>query len=209
MEIIDLRNESFVCNNVPRYPQKVSGAAGGLISGNIPMICSGSNGYLPDEDYRKCFALKDKKWKHVANLQTARNHMASVVLNGKLLLSGGWIKWRQATKSSELVSEDKSTFTFDLPQPLAHHCIVKINESTILITGAQRGRPSMKSIFENVETGEFTSGPNFNQTRQHGHGCGKFIFKGKPYAIVAFGRVKSVEVLDLQNIEKGWKIIGT
>ena len=82
-EIVDLKNESFVCNKVPQFPQKVLGAAGGLIQGNIPLICGGYNGYLPKDDYKKCYALKNKKWKHVTNLHEARQFMGS----GKLSVS--------------------------------------------------------------------------------------------------------------------------
>ena len=215
-----MKNESFVCNKVPKYPQKVTGAAGGLIQGNIPMICSGYNGYLPKDDYKKCYALKNKKWKHVTNLHVARFFMGSgsVVLKGKLLISGGATgpiikRCRKRcpnlhTTSSELVSEHSSAFTSNLPQKLAMHCNIKINETTILITGNRLSwGGGWKSTFQNVETGQFIQGPRFKQVRTHGHGCGKFTFKGKTYAIVAYGSSHSVEILDLQNIDQGWKII--
>ena len=105
------------------------------------------------------------------------------------------------TTSSELVSEHSSAFTSNLPQKLAMHCNIKINETTILITYG------WKSTFQNVETGQFKQGPSFKQFRTHGHGCGKFTFKGKTYAIVAYGSSRSVEILDLQNTDLGWKII--
>ena len=74
-----MKNESFVCNKVPQYPQKVLGAAGGLIQGNVPLICSGFNGYLPKDDYKKCYALKNKKWKHVKNLHEARAYQVYIL----------------------------------------------------------------------------------------------------------------------------------
>ena len=81
------------------------------------------------------------------------------------------------------------------------HCNIKINETTILITGNRLSwGGGWKSTFQNVETGQFIQGPRFKQVRTHGHGCGKFTFKGKTYAIVAYGSSHSVEILDLQNI---------
>ena len=146
-------------------------------------------------------------------------HSGSVVLKGKLLISGGVTgpirkKCRKGcpelhTTSSELVSEHSSAFTSNLPLKLAMHCNIKINETTILITGGRLVRGGgYKSTFQNVETGRFIEGPRFKNLRSHGHGCGKFTFKGKTYALVAFGRLNSVEILDLENIDKGWKIIG-
>ena len=76
-EIVDLKNESFVCNKVPQFPQKVLGAAGGLIQGNIPLICGGFNKDLPKEVYKKCYALKNKKWKHVTSLHESRQESGS------------------------------------------------------------------------------------------------------------------------------------
>ena len=80
------------------------------------------------------------------------------------------------------------------------HCNIKINETTILITGGRLVRGGgYKSTFQNVETGRFIEGPRFKNLRSHGHGCGKFTFKGKTYALVAFGRLNSVEILDLEK----------
>ena len=132
----------------------------------------------------------------------------SVVLKGKLLISGGDGSNRRRFISSELVSEHDSTYTNRLPRRLAMHCNIKINETTILITGGQNRGFSKRSTFQNVETGRFIEGPRFKNLRSHGHGCGKFTFKGKTYALVAFGRLNSVEILDLQKIDKGWNIIG-
>ena len=127
-------------------------------------------------------------------------HSGSVVLKGKLLISGGDGSNRRRFISSELVSEHDSTYTNRLPRRLAMHCNIKINETTILITGGRLVRGGgYKSTFQNVETGRFIEGPRFKNLRSHGHGCGKFTFKGKTYALVAFGRLNSVEILDLEK----------
>ena len=72
-----MKNESFVCNKVPKYPQKVLGAAGGLIQGNIPLICGGKE---PKDDSKKCYALKNKTWKHVISLHEPRAISGSGIL---------------------------------------------------------------------------------------------------------------------------------
>ena len=75
-----MKNESFACNKVPHYPLKVHGPAGGLIQGNIPLICSGFYGRLRLDDSKKCYALKNKKWKHVTSLHERRLYSGSGIL---------------------------------------------------------------------------------------------------------------------------------
>ena len=91
-------------------------------------------------------------------------HLGSVVLKGKLLISGGYGTKARVFISSELVSEHDSAYTKRLPRKLAQHCNIKINETTILITGGQSDN-TWRSTFQNVETGRFWEGPIFKHGR--------------------------------------------
>ena len=52
-EIIDLENPDNVCDNIADYPIEMASGFGGLLNGNMPLICSGFNpdvgGYSLDE----------------------------------------------------------------------------------------------------------------------------------------------------------------
>ena len=43
-EVIDLSPNKKVCDPIPPFPLKLSGAFGGLFNGNLPTVCTGSDG---------------------------------------------------------------------------------------------------------------------------------------------------------------------
>ena len=203
VEIIDLKNPSSTCANLPNFPIQTSNIAGaGIVKDNVPMICT---------SYHGCYALKPKKWTKAANLKINRGHASkgNVVLDGKLYISGGLFRGK-AQKSSELVSTKESIFGPELPKNLFHHCTIKLNETTILITGGQtkidkQSVFSNDTIFQNVITGKVSFGPQFNKKKIK-HKCGKFSFEGKTYALTTSSGT-DMEVLDLENPQDGWQVI--
>ena len=217
VEIVDLKNETFTCNAnyLAKFPVKTSNIAGaGVIQGNIPMICT---------SYHGCYALKHKKWNHVVKLKKNRGSSSrgNVVLDGKLYISGG-ISTRKPQKSSELISSKTSISGPTLPQILFGHCTIKLNDSTILITGGSsstsrkvKDQQNYSSTFQNIASGQVSLGPKFNEPRFK-HKCAKFNFDGKTYALVTYSGTDSsnyenpslnMEVLDMDSPRKGWKVI--
>ena len=74
-----------------------------------------------------CIVVKLKK-------NRGSSSRGNVVLDGKLYISGG-ISTRKPQKSPELISSKTSISGPTLPQILFGHCTIKLNDSTILITG--------------------------------------------------------------------------
>ena len=216
VEIVDLKNESFTCHftNLAKFPIKTSNIAGAGVIQGLPMICT---------SYHGCYALKHKQWSHVVNLKMNRggSSRGNVILDGKLYISGGIFK-RQPQKSSELISSQTSIFGPALPQILFGHCIIKVNESTILITGGSssssrqvKDQDNYSSTFQNIASGQVNPGPKFNVPR-FAHKCAKFNFGGKTYALVTYPGTHSskyenpsltMEVLNLDSPDQGWKVI--
>ena len=201
-EIIDLYNASFVCKGLPNYPKKCFNPEGGLVE-NQPLICGG---YFRGAQ-KSCFSLTKTGWKQTASLSTSRYLMGrgSIIFKNQLLLHGGGGGHR-APKTSELASPDTVNKSFNLPIALYRHCNIKINESTILITGGHP-RGSKKSFFQNLKTGDWIEGPEMLVSRRS-HGCAKFKFEGRPIAITAGGKGnigRSVEWFDLGQPQKGWQ----
>ena len=136
-------------------------------------------------------------------------------MNGKLLISGGVTtrvkpKSKQL-KSSELVSSKTIINGPDLPEQVSGHCIIKVNESVLLITGGyhrnDRTNGYQKTTFLDVKTGQVVAGPRLKE-RRYIHRCATFQFEGRNFALVAYGHhSSSVEVLDLEDTQNGWIVI--
>ena len=114
------------------------------------------------------------------------------------------------TRSTLLISTKGSENGPDLPKTLLYFCNIKVNETTILITGGIGGRS--KSTFQNMVTGQSVPGPRLQKPRSN-HVCGAFEFKGISLALVADGGGTSsdnIEVLDLSDVKQGgWMKIPT
>ena len=87
--IIDPKNADFVCDNFPDYPIEKGYGVGGLVEGNIPLICGGLGG-LDFRDVRQCFMLVSRQWKESGSMDRGRSNMGvgNEVISKKLLLSG-------------------------------------------------------------------------------------------------------------------------
>ena len=136
-------------------------------------------------------------------------------MNGKLLISGGVKTGKpKQLKSSELVSSEVIINGPDLAEQVSGHCNIKVNETVILITGGYNGykisnrrNSYQKTTFLNVKTGQVVPGPKLKE-RRYIHRCATFQFKGKTFALVAYGHhSSSVEILDLDDTQNGWKVI--
>ena len=87
-KIIDLKEDKLVCS-LPDFPIQMAYGVGGIVDGEIPMICGGWNGVTI---FKLCYKLVDKTWKEAGILQSGKTEMGTgnIVINGSLLLSGGY-----------------------------------------------------------------------------------------------------------------------
>ena len=211
-EIIDVEDPNFSCTKVDPFPETLVGATGGLMNGQIPFICGGSD----DDTYSKdCYQLTDTgSWARDqrATLSIPRGGVGTgtVVLNNSLILTGGYSGLGYLA-SIEMLSPNATaqTLSVQLPTGTGSHCQVSWDSETFLVIGGFDDF-SDKTYFINVKTQQRTNGPYLN-TARYDHGCGEIQLKnGKAYIIVTGGHywnyLRSTEVLDKSNVGQGWQI---
>ena len=91
-------------------------------------------------------------------------------------------------KRTEYISLNNTRNGIDMPITISNHCIVKINETTILSIGGD-GFASLtfaKTMYFNHETQDWTLGPEMKVARTQ-HSCGKVVIEGASVIVVAGG----------------------
>ena len=122
-------------------------------------------------------------------------------------------------KSIEIIDENgsHSNKSTELPWEFYNHCSIKLNQTHAMLTGGYYN-PS-KTLIVNLNNFETTGGPNFNVSNRESHACSKISHpNGTNYIIVAGGSGskygatvtvdyeynESTEILDVDNINRGW-----
>ena len=196
VEIIDLLTGETTCQKFPSFPTKVYRAVGGLSCSEDPIICGGL--YPPR---RECYSFINGAWKPIGSLTQWRSDFSitkSPFKNTSLIATGG--------DSAEILSANGvwTKMNLTLPERVTGHCMVQINDSSVMLSG---GGPSRSTYILNSETNKWTVGPQMIFARCF-HSCEK-IPSGKQsskYDIVAaggfstnVGLTASVEFLDLES----------
>jgi hypothetical protein len=179
-EIVDINNPTNVC--VPKfwadYPlDQVQGASGGLLTNNNALlICGGEGSRLLDD----CFSIGINSNPHgikkTATLTQPRGYASSVVLNStSLWLTGGRLG-SGYTKSTEFVQLTGTSPGPDLPLEVAGHCLVSLNDTTLILIGGnlQSGTNSKATWFYNTDHKTWTDGPSLTIARHAHHSCALF-----------------------------------
>jgi hypothetical protein len=177
IEIIDLESPTNVCQPsfLADYPfDQVRGASGGLLTNNNALICGGD--YDGSEILDDCFAINENGIKNGSRLSLPRSYAASVVWNSTTLwLTGGKLDTGGRTKSTEFVQLTGSIPGPDLPLEVQSHCLVSLNETTVLFI---RGRllddtRSKATFYYNTDHKTWTDGPSLIKGRNT-HSCALF-----------------------------------
>jgi hypothetical protein len=176
-EIVDINNTTNVCQ--PKfwadYPlDQVQGASGGLLTNNNALICGGEVGPGRLDD---CFSMGINSNPNgiikTATLTQPRSYASSVVLNSTTLwLTGGTGGY---TKSTEFVQLTGTTPGPDLPLEVAAHCLVSLNDTTVILIGGkqQSGIFSKATWFYHTDHKTWTDGPSLTIGRSY-HSCALF-----------------------------------
>merc|ERR1711963_182812 len=88
VQVVDL-NSNNSCSNLQKFPSKVYKASGGVLN-NIPIICGGyDNNYIQQNS---CFAYEksSQSWLLHAKMNDRKLDASTAVINGALLVSGGY-----------------------------------------------------------------------------------------------------------------------
>jgi hypothetical protein len=204
-EVINLAPSASTCKNPTNFPATVYGAIGGLgFKGNL-ILCGG---FQNDARSNKCYSLENKKWVSSASMNSERSSAATAQLkDGKLLVTGGYDASGSHLNSAEILTEEGWESNLpSLPAPIANHCMVTVNLTTVLaIGGVQNGLSnSGKTFYFTFGEESWTEGPELKNKRSS-LSCGK-IRRNKESQemsiIVAGGfdsgssTLSSVEILD-------------
>ena len=140
------------CSNLQNYPIAMSSATGAIVDGH-PIICGG---YSEGSNYHsECYHHNkaNNTWTFLTNMSTKRSDSASVPVNGKLLVLGGW-DGDNRLATSEYVSPDgdASQPGPDLPGPRYQHCAVKLANGHVMLLGGDPDRKSAIILHPDTET---------------------------------------------------------
>ena len=202
-----VKTESFdaiaqtTCQSVPDYPLQVDEATGAFVNSKF-VICGGR------PTTSNCYTLSrnETAWKPSGNLVTPREAAASVEINNKLVIFGGYnAGYLQSTEKFDGDNGISKAGT-NMPWAIGYHCAVKVNETTALIIGGYGSSILRSTYFYNANLKIFIPGPLLNVGRS-GHGCSILNTGTERFVIVSGGyttlggyrRLDSTEVMDLKQ----------
>jgi hypothetical protein len=220
---LDELNPGMTCDNLQNLPFGIEGATGQLFQGQRPIICGG----YKSSELCDCFELKGGSWVSIASLSECR-HFASSSLslqNGNgdelLIVAGGYSDFFGYKKSVEAFDGNKWSLekVSPLPTGVGAHCMVRINESTLLSIGgygASTGFSAQTNFYDSINNNWY-AGPNLNVERS-GNACGVLHWynpdtdQNEKVIVVAGGYdgsqfLSSTELLFLNEFEtsqQGW-----
>ena len=94
-EVVDVVSGE-TCPDLAYFPVKNYGAVGANLDGT-PIVCGGySSGYK-----RKCYRIKNGKWKEFASMKEKREYAAGITYKNKFHVFGGlwWLKHQRQLSS--------------------------------------------------------------------------------------------------------------
>ena len=114
------------------FCNSVFGATGGLLNGNLPIICGGIQGKST------CHGIGNPSL--MTSLTEERSFSASVLMKqeSELWITGGYNNDRPSDTTEIVFSVLDSLFSIPgpkLPMSLFGHCLVKINEESFMVIG--------------------------------------------------------------------------
>ena len=205
-EVIDLSNPNAQCDLLDDYPEEVMLATGALLQNDKPLICGGWNDQLIKND--KCNIIGKEGQIQLLEKRAASSSIA--IDEDSLWITGG-VNDDGHLKTTEFVNIKtlSSIPGPDLPIELAGHCMVKLNQTTVIVIGGENDNGIVdKTFLYNIDNPEFEvrSGPTLNLPRD-GPGCGAFDLNGKLHLVVASG-AHANETTEIWNTVsgKGWEM---
>ena len=170
-EIVDLSGDCTV--SLPEYPQELSGTTGQLLDDKI-IICGG--GVLPGlggNTTSDCFTLQkgESSFESFPSMKEARYAAKSIVNQRRIWVTGGIGKTFDILSSTEYIPNNSSNAP-SLPEPLAMHAIISINDTTSMLIGGftkffanNNDLPSSKTYYFDHLSQTWKSGPRLMNGR--------------------------------------------
>ena len=165
-EIIDIQFPQRTCE-APDFPNAASGAIGGLVNSEVPMIC----------DAKECYKLTSQGFEFITT--PSNRASAGVAIQDKL-----WLTDQAYSEFITLTGE--KTPGPPMPNPgVSDQCMVKIDERTIMMIGgfdSPKVQSTNETYFLDIETGTWSRGPDMLIGRAF-MGCGIHEYEGKRYVL--------------------------
>ena len=206
--IIDLKDDKIDCT-LSDYPStRMHYGTGGIVEAEIPMVCGGYDGDATF--FKDCHKFLDNTWIAAGKIETGRSSMGSgnIVINGNLLLSGGFVGTKDLD-SSVLIDSSSTMELKDLPIEISTHCNVRMNSSHMMVTGGYSydgGRRSETLLFDLTKE-EWADGPSMRAERSS-HGCAQMALGDKTIIWVTGGwdGSRSIQFTEyLEDLNQGWQ----
>ena len=198
-----LSSLSRSCSNLQNYPIAMYKATGAIVSGH-PIICGGWSGSPHSECYHHNKA--SNSWTFLTNMTTKRDDSASVPVNGRLLVLGGWGGVRLATTEYISPSGDATQPGPDLPVPRDSHCAVVLSSGQVMLLGGYPDRKSAIIFHPESETFDQSLPPMLYNRRNFG--CASFYspLHGNREVVLAVGGYgqATAEILDYSQPNTNW-----
>ena len=198
----DFTNQFFAS-----YPHDRIGTCGGFVN-NLIMVCGGREEYdFGYNDYEfgltssKCyyFSPVNNEWVQIHNMNKARFFGASIVVDGKLWITGG--EYGYGYKSSTEFVDPKHPNTVlegpDMPyyNYISSHCLTRLNSHQVMLIGGFTFEyeddidHAETFIYDfSINNNTWTTGPDMSIPRV-GHGCATFTDEEGINWTIAFGGV--------------------
>jgi hypothetical protein len=193
------------CSNLQNYPIAMSYATGAIVSGH-PMICGGWSGSRHSECYHHNKA--SNSWTFLSKMTTKRSYSASVPVNGKLLVLGGYDGDRLATTEYISPSGDASQPGPDLPAPRDEHCAVKLSNGQVMLLGGKPYENHKSAIIFHPETETFDQSLPPMLYDRYEFGCASFyspLHDNREVVIAVGGFYQATaEILDYSQPNANW-----
>ena len=178
VEVVNLDefNPGLTCDNLQDLPYGLSGSTGQLFQGERPIICGGYDRSIAA--ICDCFELQAGTWVSIASLSECRGYAPSSSLsvqneNGEelLIIAGGSSGSGQYGNIKSVEAFDGNIWSLEkvspLPTNVGEHCMVRINESTLLSIGGYGSNMGYSALtyFYNSNSDTWFEGPNLNVQR--------------------------------------------
>ena len=217
VEIIDLHDESNICQNLLDFPLQLFGATAGLsrvLDRYAALVCGGIQPSGLQVDPR-CYTVYEDATT-VIGMSEHRAYPSAIMINAtNIWVTGGlfYENGYELTSTTDIIDAEYKTHVRgpELPIKLQRHCALSIDENTVMITGGfvTTGLPnwvaSSSTFFYHFDTNQWSKGPDLNVARGE-FGCSLLSkSNGESYVVVTGGAnggdwssLKSTEIFDFQ-----------
>jgi hypothetical protein len=193
------------CSNLQNYPIAMSYGTGAIVSGH-PIICGG---WSTESSRSDCYHHNkaSNSWTFLTNMTTKRYVSASVPVNGKLLVLGGWgVDKRLATTEYISPFGDASQPGPDLPAPRSQHCAISLSNGQVMLLGGFQDRKSAIIFHPESETFDQSLPPMLYDRNRFG--CASFyspLHNNREVVLAAGGwNQATAEILDYSQPNANW-----